>query len=240
MKIISRATTFPLHSIATISAFLFFCSACILQASPLADLSSPSQETRDAAAKILRATYTPPSRTNWDVLVSTLKVGSPKTNIEAQLQALNLHVGGGVGSGNTETVTYPLDDYWSLECSFTNTADGRLAGVGLVGGLREVYTEPPTNFTGLWTDYYVNGQKSGEGYYKNGKLDGNGVGFDSKGKTNLIHHWVNGVSDGEETGFYPSGKIAYKGKYKAGKQAGHWIWYKEDGSIESEKDYEPK
>jgi len=232
MKIIARAS---------IGAFVFFCSANIVQASPLTDLSSPSQEARDLAAKILRATYTPPSRTNWDALASTFKVGSPKTNIQAQLQSLNLHLGGGVGSGNTEVVTYPLDDYWSLECSFTNTAAGSgLARVGLVGRLRQISTEPPTGFNGVWTDYYVNGQKGSQGVYKGGRLDGDGIGFYPDGSKATIHHWVNGVSDGEEAGFYPSGRIKYKGQYKADKQVGHWIWYKEDGSIESEKDYEAK
>jgi hypothetical protein len=241
MKIISRAVILAFHAVATISAFIFFCSTNILQASPVADLSSPLQETRDAAAKILRATYTPPPRTNWDKLVSTLKIGSPKTNILAQLQSLNLHIGGGVGSGNTETQTYPLDEFWLLECSFTNTISGSgLNRVGLIGRLNNIWVEPPTNFTGIWKTYWANGQPSHEFHYKNGQLEGLLTTFYTDGSKCVVSSQQNGVPDGVEEGYHPSGRIAYKGTYKAGKQVGHWIWYKEDGSIESEKDYEPK
>lgn len=227
MKILHRAT---------ISALLFLCSASILQASSVEDLSSPSQETRDAAAKILRATYTPPPRTNWDLVVSTFKIGSSKTNILAQLHSLNLHAGGGVGSGNTETETYPLDDYWTLKCSFTNTTAGSgLARVSLVGRPNNIWVEPPANFTGAWKTYWANGQPSHELHYKDGQLEGLLTTFFTDGSKSVISPQHNGVPDGVEEGYHPSGRIAYKGTYKAGKQVGHWIWYKADGSIESKK-----
>ena len=158
MKTMSSTNFVAQHSTASLSTFLFFICVNILLASPVSDLSSPSQATRDAAAAILRSSYFPPSRTNWDPLINSLKVGSSKTNVMARLQALNLHSAGGVGSGNTETEFFPLDDFWSLECSFTNTASGSgLARVGLFGQLRQISTAPPANFPGHWTDYYVNG-----------------------------------------------------------------------------------
>jgi hypothetical protein len=69
-----------------------------LQASPAGELDSPSQETRDAAAKALRETYKPPPDTNWYPLVKALELGTKRTIIEAQLHSSNLVVGGGRGN----------------------------------------------------------------------------------------------------------------------------------------------
>lgn len=218
--------------------FLFLSCAGVLSATPVADLASPSQNIRDSAAKIVRATYSPHSRTNWDSLVSALKIGSSETNVQAQLQSLNLHSGGGAGSGNTETETYRLDDLWLLECSFTNTATGSgLAHLNLVQQLRDIWVEPPTKFTGVWTTYYANGQPSHEFHYANGIREGRLTTFYPNGSICYVCPQHSGVSYGEEKTYYPSGKIEYKGQYKLGKQTGHWIWYKEDGSIESQEDY---
>lgn len=236
--------TFPIRivlaplGIGTVGAFLLLFCTDILSATPVSDLGSPSQEKRDAAANILRATYTPPSRTNWDSLVNGFRVGTPKTNVLEHLRSLKLRSGGGVGSGNAETVTYPLDDLWLLECSFTNTASGSgLARVGLVERLRNIWVDPPTNFTGVWTTYYANGQRSHEIHYKDGSQDGSCVLFRSDGSKAVVSTLVNGVAEGEETGFYPSGRLNHRGSYKAGSQVGTWIWYKEDGSVESKKDF---
>jgi hypothetical protein len=72
------------------AAILVLGLASKLIASPVSDLSSMSPETRAAAAEKLRATYTPPSRTNWDSLVATLEIGDKMTNIEQRLRILNI------------------------------------------------------------------------------------------------------------------------------------------------------
>ena len=51
-------------------------------ADPRSDLESRSQEIRDAAAKILRDTYSPPSSNRWSALLESIKVGDHKTNVE--------------------------------------------------------------------------------------------------------------------------------------------------------------
>lgn len=221
-----------------LTSFFILGALCNLIASPLSDLASPSQEVRDATAKILLATYVAPSRTNWDSLINKLKLGASKTNILELLSPYTNNIEGGGGSGIVEWERYRLDDRWLLECSYTlNTSSNVFTHCALIEQMRSIWVEPPTNFTGVWRTYWANGQKSGEGYYKDGKPDGDGIGFYSDGAKVLVHHWVNGVSEGEEIGFYRSGRIKYKGQYKIGKQVGHWFWYKEDGSIESEKDY---
>ena len=220
------------------SAWICFLSMT-LTASPSADLGSPSQETRDAAAKILRATFEAPPRTNWNPLVEKLKLGIPKTNVLDILGHYADHVEGGGGSGITEMERYRLDDLWLLECSYTGKEASKsvLTHVKLIEQMLNVPVNPPSGFTGTWTIYYINGQKSGTGYYKNGKPDGASMGYYSDGSKALINHSANGILSGEELGFYPSGQIKYRGLYKEGSQAGTWTWYKEDGSVQSKKEF---
>lgn len=224
------------HTIAV--AILFVSCVGGFSATLIDDLGSSSQKKRDAAAKSLRATYIAPPRTNWDSLLSALKVGTPKTNVLEELRLLKLSSDGGVGSGNTETEVYRLDDLWTLECSFINSNAGtNLSRRKLTEQLRDVWVEPPPHFTGDWITYYANGQVSHQGHYKDGQPNGQGLGFHPNGSKAIVHHTVNGVAEGEETGFHPSGNISYKGSYKAGAQSGIWIWYNEDGSIQQKRDY---
>src|SRR5258708_3677243 len=79
--------------------------------SPTDDLASPSQETRDATAKVLRGTWAPPARTNWEPLLSAIKVGMHETNVLELLRPLTgLTNASGVGSGSVESTIYRLDD----------------------------------------------------------------------------------------------------------------------------------
>jgi hypothetical protein len=141
-------------------------------------------------------------------------------------------------------IDYGLDDRWVLECSFTNNRSGvsnsGLAQVALREQLRNVWVEPPTNFTGVWRTYWVNGQPSHEFHYKDGHPEGVLTTFRPDGSKTGVSPLRNGVPDGEETVFYPSGKIRYKGTYSAGSPVGTWVWYKEDGSVESKQDHTKK
>jgi hypothetical protein len=215
-----------------------------LQASPVGDLNSPSQQTRDAAANALRQTYAPPPSTNWSALVRALKLGSAQTAIEAQLRSSNLVSGGGTGSGSTEVSLYRLDDLWMLACSFTNStsslSNSGLAAVTIREQLRNVWVQPPTNFTGVWRTYWANGQPSHEFHYQNGRPEGMLTTFHPDGSKSTVSPLHNGVPDGEETGFYPSGKVRYRGTASAGSPVGTWVWYKEDGSVESKQDHTKK
>ena len=203
-------------------------------APPSSDLASPSQAVRDAAAKILRATYTPPARTNWDLLIAQLKSGAPKTNVLELIRPYNLGLEGGVGSGYAESERYRLDDLWLLECSYRGSESNMvLFHWEPREALRNVWVEPPPGFTGEWTTYYVNGQKVLRAYYKNGIHDGAITAFQPDGSLVFIQHVAKDTPYGEETGFYASGKTNYHGSYKEGARIGTWIWYNEDGSIKS-------
>src|SRR5262245_25130623 len=63
------------------------------------DLASPDQATRDAAAKALRATWTPPARTNWDSLLAALTNGMPRRNVLELLRPLKVTPEGAGGGG---------------------------------------------------------------------------------------------------------------------------------------------
>ena len=74
--------------------FLICCWRCILTGSPGDDLNSPRQEVRDAAAKILRSSYTTPSRANWDAIVNSITNGMTKANLlKPDFDALWSHCG---------------------------------------------------------------------------------------------------------------------------------------------------
>ena len=205
-----------------------------LIASPIDDLASPSQETRDAAAKILRSIYTPSSRTNWDSLVASIKVGDNKTNVIEMLHRLNIKGGGGAGTGTYESRLFQLDDLWELELSSERDL---VVGCKLRDQMRDIWILPPTNFSGVWTTYWVNGQRSAEVHIKDGKYLGDFTGFSPSGFKSYVQHFDNNLLAGEEIGYFPSGKISYRGQHETNAYIGTWIWYNEDGSTNYVRDY---
>jgi hypothetical protein len=69
--------------------------------SPTDDLSSPSQEVRNAAAKILNASYTAPLRTNWEAAVNSITNGITKTSLLELLSPYHVTPQLGMGSGGS-------------------------------------------------------------------------------------------------------------------------------------------
>ena len=189
--------------------------ATILFASPESDLSSPSQEVRDAAAKTLRDTFNPPPQSKWDSLMSEIKPGITKADVLELLHPLSRF---GAGMGTKYVESYQLDNVWALTCFYKYNGyppinnDDLLIKSELAEKMRSVWVNPPPDFTGVWITYYANGSKS------------------------FVIHYNHNVKE-DETGFYPSGHINYNGSYKGGAEIGKWIWYNEDGSIKSTKDY---
>lgn len=66
---------------------------------------------------------------------------------------------------------------------------------------------------GLWREYYVDGEKKGEGHFKDGK------------------------KVGEWNYFYSNGKVEQQGLYYKGKPDGNWFWYHEDGTLRKSELY---
>jgi hypothetical protein len=218
---------------------IFLCSVSSLSASPRSDLASPSQEVRDAAAKILLTSYTPPSRTNWESFLATIKVGDSKKTVLEQLRPFNANPISeeGFATGGECDDSYRLDDLWMLDCQFICISN-TLAQRKLTKSMRSINpvgVDLPPKYTGSWTTYYVNGQKCHETHYTNGQID-ESTAFRSDGSKSYVQHFVANVNEGEDTGYFPSGRVMYRGVYKAGVPIGIWTWYNEDGTVRTTQD----
>jgi antitoxin component YwqK of YwqJK toxin-antitoxin module len=206
-----------------------------LIASPIDDLTSPSPETREAAAKILRANYTPPPQTNWDSLLAELKVGDKKINVEAILLARGFKPSGGIGE-QLESWDYKLNEAWTLRCEYYY--QGQYRGNETLYS-RNLFFSPewrpvayPSNYTGVWIEYYLNGQKCFETTLTNGIRCGDRTCYDfnTDGKVYVEHYDSNSPEVGW-TQYYHSGSIATSGRKKDGSPIGIWTNYNEQGSI---------
>jgi hypothetical protein len=215
---------------------LLCCVGASLIGSPASDLSSPVQGVRDAAAQGLRASYTPPARTNWDAVFAAVTNGMTKTNLLKLLAPFKVEAQPGFGSGGSHSEYYRLDDAWVLVCWFHNEGD-TLFERELESNLKYVWVAPPPDFTGTWITYHVNGQKSHEIGYKAGKYHGQFIAYHPDGSKCVVQHYEHGVCEGADIGYYPSGRINYRGAYKAGKQVGTWVWYSESGTTNSIRNY---
>jgi len=103
---------------------------------------------------------------------------------------------------------------------------------GEEGNLKKVYSGNLLNgkYDGLWTNWYENGQKSGEFNYKDGKLDGLGTIWYENGLKMLEGTYMDGSSDGLWTKWYKNGQKKEERTYKNGKIISKKEW-NEDGSI---------
>jgi len=83
---------------------------------------------------------------------------------------------------------------------------------------------------GLWHFYWANGGLYLKGNWKNGKHNGYFESYWDNGKPNDFGHYVNGLREGEWIGYWDNGKLSNKGIYKNGKKEGPWLEYKVDGT----------
>lgn len=87
------------------------------------------------------------------------------------------------------------------------------------------------------TLYYSNHQKYMEGEYKDGKRNGKWTSWFQNGKEMSIHHFIDGIDDGDLTVFYENGEKRYEGKYTSGKKVGVWRFWDENGKLQNKEDY---
>ncbi|MCP5523807.1 MAG: hypothetical protein H7A46_21500 [Verrucomicrobiales bacterium] len=151
------------------------------------------------------------------------------------LRPLKVTPGPGGASGAVHWEAFRLDDLWILECSYN--PNGRLFARRVYEMMRFVWVPPPANFSGIWTTYYVNGQRQSEIQYEGGHYCGQFIGFYTDGSKAYVQHFgVNGA-EGADTGYFRSGRVAYRGQHHQGKQVGTWVWFDEDGTTNSLRDY---
>jgi antitoxin component YwqK of YwqJK toxin-antitoxin module len=130
---------------------------------------------------------------------------------------------------------YRLDDLWVLRCDYGRSSE--LFASELIEQVRYVWVAPAADFTGVWINYYVNGQRSHEIQYRNGQSLGTSTTFHSNGSKAVVQHRAAEGADGEEIGYFRSGAVAYRGPYSRNQQVGTWVWYNEDGSVQSTQDH---
>jgi hypothetical protein len=201
-----------------------------LRAAPLDDLASPSQEGRDAAAKVLRETYVAPPVDRFKGLLDSVKIGERRSQLLQQLRPFNVPLELPPQQEGASLTTYRLDDRWVLQCVFLNEV---LRDRSLLEDVRDVSVEPPAKYTGVWTTYYVNGQPCREIHYNYGAYSGTVTSYHPDGSKSRIENFGPRGHEGEEIGYFPSGAVAYRGNYEAGSKVGKWTWYNEDGTVRS-------
>lgn len=204
-------------------------------ASPIEDLASPDQEVRDKAAAELRRTFQSTPESKWTPILEKVKKGQTKKEILELLAPFKITIEMGGGSGQSHSECYRLDNEWLLRCDYLNNGD-ILFDRSLIQSMRGVPAIPPKNFSGKWTVYFVNGNKSREISMKDGHYFGEFIAYRSNGTKAYVQHYTKTGADGEDTGYHPSGKVAYRGQYKDGKQVGTWTWYDENGNVTSTRE----
>jgi hypothetical protein len=164
-----------------------------------------------------------------------------RSKVEARIGPSHPGDGPGMSGGGSTMVSYRLDDRWMLSVWYTDRVEPfTVITRKLVDDLRELWIEPPPKFSGVWTTYFVNGQRAHEIHYQAGSYHGTFTSFHHDGTKSVVQSYGPSGADGDDLGFYPSGKPAYRGQYRAGKQVGVWTFYAEDGSIKSTEDHDAK
>lgn len=224
------------------TALVLLCSlwGSFAVSSPVEDLSSPDQAVRDKAAESIRKTYKPIPESKWSTFVSGFKKDQPLAEVEKTLRTFvpDVHKEDGDASGGIGSVYYPLDIEWTMVCA-VNTRTDSLIEATLQRSVKSAWIKPPHDFTGMWTVYYVNGQKRAQINYKNGGYWGEFISFHPDGSKSVVQHYDENGANGEDTGYYPSGTVKYRGQYKDGKRVGIWTHYDESGNVTSMKDETP-
>ena len=77
-------------------------------------------------------------------------------------------------------------------------------------------------YTGPFINYYLSGDKLGEGQFKNGKLDGKRTMYFENGKVKLIRQYVDGFENGLDQEYFEDGTLKQTGNFITGKEDGKW------------------
>ncbi len=197
-------------------------------------LSNPDGETRAAAAAELRQLIaaSPDARTNdhgeeyWKKYFDSIPTGMKYSDF-IKLLPDSAHCIMVNYSGRSGAALWRLDHYWLAHIYYKNR-DIVFKSPQLSQKAMEVWIKPPEDFTGTWVTWHVNGQKSNESDYKDGKRHGSFTAFHDNGQKAYQHH-----HNGPATGWHRDCSNAYIGINKDGKPEGTWIFWNEDGSVDT-------
>jgi len=86
-------------------------------------------------------------------------------------------------------------------------------------------------YSGPFINYYLSGDKYGEGTFKNGKLDGRRKMYYDNGNLKLNRIYTNGLENGPSSEFYEDGTLKQQGDFVDGKENGLWEMYYPNGQL---------
>ncbi|VTR94921.1 sigma-70 family rna polymerase sigma factor : RNA polymerase sigma factor, sigma-70 family OS=Singulisphaera acidiphila (strain ATCC BAA-1392 / DSM 18658 / VKM B-2454 / MOB10) GN=Sinac_2497 PE=4 SV=1: Sigma70_r2: Sigma70_r4_2: MORN_2: MORN_2: MORN_2 [Gemmata massiliana] len=212
-------------------------------------LHDPDSTTREKAATALRrivakypsGTVYLPSKdggeAEWKAKVDRIEPGSDKSEMLKILPPLTPgDSGGGLVEGDSHYGSYRLDYHWIVRICYRDTGK-MIRRPELMKNALRVHVAPPKDFTGTWTTWHINGQKSYDYQYKNGKSDGVFTSYHDNGAKNHEQHYTADVAHGTGTGWFPDGKVNYTIQYRNGKLHGTWTHWYANGNKHSEANY---
>lgn len=99
-------------------------------------------------------------------------------------------------------------------------------------------TGSPTPYSGPFIDYFLNGKKQGEGFLKEGKLNGLRTIYYHSGPPSVERQYEDGIENGTEKEYYADGSLSQKGDFRNGKEEGVWEMYYPNGQVKQRNTFE--
>jgi hypothetical protein len=90
---------------------------------------------------------------------------------------------------------------------------------------------------GIFIAYGTGGGKMLEGYYRDGKQDGQWTMWYENGARAAVDHYQGGVQDGPHTSWYANGVKSIEGTYRNGKREGIWTRWDPSGLTSRRETY---
>ncbi len=142
-----------------------------------------------------------------------------------------------IGSGDTAYYFWRLDYFWGVwvYANFMTDVIRPDCPPELRPSTLHADVPVPPNFTGVWTRWYVNGQKYAEEPFTDGKRNGKAIYFHDNGRPSYEQHYANGICSGADVGWYADGTKSYEGQYENGERQGVWTHWWPDGTLSSQE-----
>jgi len=202
-------------------------------------LGSPKQGDRDRAATKMRRLFQPTHKQTCHNKLLWVQPGISITEVEEGLARLGIDTTkqtvGACGSGWCSR-GYRVDECYVLRVRF-ETPSGVVISSEIQEELEYIWVYPPKGYSGKWVVYFVNGFKSHEINYKDGKYLGQFLNYYPNGQLAYRQLYSQAGIEGEEVGFFQSGRINYRAYHRRGRNVGKWVWYDEEGKIKNEQNY---
>ena len=93
-------------------------------------------------------------------------------------------------------------------------------------------------YTGKFIDYYYSGRIQGEGYLKNGNLNGLRKTYFQNGKVSLERNYVRSIPNGLDKEYFEDGSLKQKGEFVNGKEDGIWEMYFPNGKLKQQTNFQ--